>query len=167
MRLPSVRMVVHSLKQNGWKMSPDIARVIHLANGGFKQSRLVERGFLQERAKETHSRNREMSEVVYGTVNTVSIFFVLQAKSSYERLQNLSMGSMNQWLFLFQLRAGACALVSASARLVCVVIRTELKFVNVHVVYGYLGTCNHSTLCFRRLGIQLTFKFLHYFRQFL
>lgn len=62
-RLPCVRQIVEPIRANGWEVPESVLNKIRVREGGFKQSRIVENGFLQERRHEATARNFEMAEL--------------------------------------------------------------------------------------------------------
>jgi hypothetical protein len=61
-RLPAVRQISEPVKANGWQPTPEVLIRLRARNGCFKQSRLVENGFLYERRKEAEHTNCQMTE---------------------------------------------------------------------------------------------------------
>jgi hypothetical protein len=61
-KLPSVMQIVLPLKANDWTLTKPIVDLVKARNQGFKQSRVVEDGFLVERRQETSASNAELVE---------------------------------------------------------------------------------------------------------
>jgi hypothetical protein len=61
-RLPAVRQMSEPLRANGWVASPEVLRRLEARNKMFKQSRVVENGFLLERQEESAHTNCQVSE---------------------------------------------------------------------------------------------------------
>jgi hypothetical protein len=61
-RLPAVRQISEPVRANGWQPTPEVLQRLRARNGCFKQSRLVENGFLLERREESEHTNCQMAE---------------------------------------------------------------------------------------------------------
>ena len=74
MRLLSVSTLLGPIRAANFTLPDAVARQIELRGGCFKQSRVVENGFLHERAKEAASKNQRMSDItVFDSVQRSSI----------------------------------------------------------------------------------------------
>ena len=62
-RLPCVPQIVVPLRANGWAANHRVLQTISLREGGLKQSRVVENGFLKNRRAESAAEYMEMAEL--------------------------------------------------------------------------------------------------------
>jgi len=51
--LPAVRQISEPLRSYGWVPSPEVLRRVEARNKMFKQSRIIENGFLRDRREES------------------------------------------------------------------------------------------------------------------
>jgi len=81
-KLPSVHQLVEPIRADGWVLSDRARSLLKLRESGFKQSRVVEDGFLKERRAEAAVTNFEMAEV--GVVVALTQSEILTSRFSFK-----------------------------------------------------------------------------------